>query len=478
MELWLARLYGLLVSGLSLYGFLGLITLWLYYRQRRPSPPLPALTEAQWPTVTVQLPIYNERYVVERLIAAAARLDYPRDRLQIQVIDDSSDETVEIAAACVACWRQQGLAITHVRRSGRQGFKAGALAAATTQAMGEFIAFFDADFAPTSDFLRRTLPYFIEQPRLGVVQARWGHLNAAESALTAAQSLALDKHFAMEQVVRFQGNLFPKFNGAAGVWRRTCLVDAGGWQADTLCEDLCLSIRAVLDGWQFLYLNDLEAAAEIPSTSAAFKSQQARWATGVLQCLIKYFWVILLNPDQRLLARLYALASMSVYLSYVFALALLLVQGPVIGLDVELSPRLVWLSIAGLGQPLLIVTAQRALYRDWLWRLRYFPVAVVLGMGLAPNQCRALGRLVWQSIRRARPPLPFVRTPKGDSDQQKRGYRSAFDRLILVEAALAVYAALSVALAVYHERYSAVFLPAIAAIGLGYVAWLGIRERL
>lgn len=477
MELWLARLYGLLVGGLSLYGFLGLLTLWLYYRRRPAALPLPALSETQWPTVTVQLPIYNERYVVERLIAAAAALDYPRDRLQIQVIDDSTDETVERAAACVACWREQGLDIRHVRRDGREGYKAGALAAATTQATGEFIAFFDADFRPAPDFLRRTVPYFIEQPGLGVIQARWGHLNAAESSLTAAQALALDRHFAMEQAVRFQANLFPKFNGAAGVWRRVCLEAAGGWQSDTLCEDLCLSIRAVLGGWQFLYLNDLAADAEIPNTMAAFKSQQARWATGVLQCLVKYFWAILRSPGQGWLARLYALASMSAYLTYVLALALLLLQGPMIGLDVELPSRLSWLAIAGLGQPLLIVASQRELYRDWLWRLRYFPVALVLGMGLAPSQCRALGRLAWQYVRRSAPPLPFVRTPKGDPHQQKKGYRPAFDRLVLVEAALAVYALVSLGLAVYHGRYSAMVLPGIAAIGLGYVVWLGVRDR-
>ncbi len=474
MEIWLARLYGLLVAGLSVYGFFGLLTFWLFWRHRHETFPCPGLPAAEWPAVTVQLPIYNEQYVVKRLIEAAAALDYPLDRLQIQVIDDSTDDTADLAAEIVACYRARGWDIQHIRRDNRQGYKAGALAAAMSQVKGEFIAFFDADFEPPSDFLRRTLPHFHDQPRLGVVQARWEHLNSAESALTAAQAIALDKHFAMEQVVRHRADLFPKFNGSAGVWRRTCLEESGGWHDDTLCEDLCLSIRAALDGWRFLFLNDVTAPAEIPSTIAGFKSQQARWATGVLQCLVKYFRPILFSRQHRLAARLYALVSMSVYLTYLFALALLLIQIPILWLDVHLSSRLAVLSIAGFGQPLLFVASQKVLYPDWKQRLRYFPIAVILGMGIAPNQSRALLRLLGRYLRRATQTIPFVRTPKG---QPNTTYRQPFDWIIVGEAGLALYAVAGIVLAISLGHYSSLVLLSLAAAGLGYVAWLGFREQ-
>jgi cellulose synthase/poly-beta-1,6-N-acetylglucosamine synthase-like glycosyltransferase len=230
--------------GLSLYGILGLITLWLYWRHRHVEFPLPELAPSKLPPVTVQLPIYNERYVVDRLINAAVSLDYPRDRLQIQVLDDSTDDTTQRAGMLVERYRDVGVDISLLHRSHRQGYKAGALSEALAQAQGEYLVIFDADFQPPADFLRQTMPHFKTEPRLGMVQARWGHLNSYDSPVTAAQAIALDKHFVMEQTVRHRANLFPRFNGAGGIWRRACLTDAGGWQVDTVCEDLCLSTRA------------------------------------------------------------------------------------------------------------------------------------------------------------------------------------------------------------------------------------------
>lgn len=461
----LAFFYTLALAILAVYGLLGLLTLVLYLRHRAESYPAPAWEAAQLPAVTVQLPIYNERYVVARLIAAAAALDYPRDRLEIQVIDDSDDDTAVIAAAEVARYAAQGHDIKHVRRANRDGYKAGALAAAAEGASGEFLAIFDADFQPQPDFLLQTVPHFLEDPGLGMIQARWGHLNAGDSALTAAQSIALDKHFVMEQTVRHRANLFPKFNGAGGIWRRACMVDAGGWQADTVCEDLCLSTRAVLRGWRFRFLTDVVAPAELPTSISAYKSQQARWAKGSTQCLIKYSTAIATDRKQSLLGRAYALLTMSAYATQWLLLLLLLLQVPLLLADVRLSPLLVVFTAVGLGQPLLFALAQQATYPDWRRRLRHLPTLLLVAIGTAPSGSRA----VLQAFsRRAQ---PFVRTPKGGA-----GYRLPRDPMLGLEIALALYAAAGLALAAGTGNPGPVVLLLSCLLGFGYVAALGIRE--
>jgi cellulose synthase/poly-beta-1,6-N-acetylglucosamine synthase-like glycosyltransferase len=246
---------------MAVYGLLGLVTLFFYYRHRQPPVGQPCSLLNDPPLVTVQLPLYNERLVVERLISAAVRLDYPRHLLQIQIIDDSTDETSQIAAQWMAHYKEEGFWVEHLRRRGRKGYKAGALQAALPLVQGKYVALFDADFVPPSQFLQHSVPYLEGDPSLGMVQARWGHLNADDSPLTAAQAIALDKHFAIEQRVRHRANLFPKFNGAAGIWRRRCIEEVGGWESDTVTEDLCLSTRAILAGWRFRFQDDLVAPA-------------------------------------------------------------------------------------------------------------------------------------------------------------------------------------------------------------------------
>jgi cellulose synthase/poly-beta-1,6-N-acetylglucosamine synthase-like glycosyltransferase len=263
---WLNSIYLLAIAGLSLFGFLGLVTLWLYWRHRHDTFPCPEIPEDSMPMVTVQLPIFNERFVVERLIKSAVQLDYPAEKLQIQVLDDSTDDTTEKATELTARYQRENVNIVLLHRGNREGYKAGALQAAQQSATGEYIAVFDADFQPEPDFLQQTIPHFIDSPRLGMIQTRWGHLNSEETLLTGAQAIAIDKHFAMEQTVRHRANLFPKFNGSAGIWRLACLEEAGGWEADTVCEDLCLSTRAVLNGWDFRFLNDVVAPAELPAS--------------------------------------------------------------------------------------------------------------------------------------------------------------------------------------------------------------------
>jgi len=268
----------------------GLHRYWLVYSyvKYRDNLPPAAPEPAEWPPVTVQLPIYNERYVVERLIETVCRFDYPRERLEIQVLDDSTDETQQVAQACVERYQALGLRIHHLHRDNRHGYKAGALAEGLKSATGEFIAIFDADFLPGADFLRRTVPYFgpyFGDPanRIGMVQTRWTYLNRHYSALTEVESILLDGHFVIEHGARARSGCFFNFNGTAGVWRRAAIEDAGGWQHDTLTEDTDLSYRAQLRGWRFHYLPQIECPSELPVEMNGFKTQQARWAKGLMQ---------------------------------------------------------------------------------------------------------------------------------------------------------------------------------------------------
>ena len=253
------------------------LTLLVAYMRRGETPSVAA--PENLPLVTVQLPFYNEQYVAERIIDTVCKFDYPTDKLQVQVLDDSTDETVEIVAKRVAHWKELGFDIEQVRRKKRQGFKAGALADAMPFVKGEFIAIFDADFVPKPDFLRVSIPHFADK-RTGVVQSRWDHLNENYSVITKLQALQLNVHFTVEQSGRRSADLFAQFNGTAGVWRKTCIEDAGGWKADTLTEDLDLSIRAQLKGWTIRYLQENLAPAELPMEMNALKSQQHRWMKG------------------------------------------------------------------------------------------------------------------------------------------------------------------------------------------------------
>jgi len=466
MIVFLVALHVAGVAGLALYGLLGFLTLQLFLHHRH-DPAAPPPSPHDWPLVTVQLPVYNEREVVERLINAAAALDYPPDRLQIQLLDDSTDDTTSRAAACAARHRERGVEIAVLHRSGRQGFKAGALSAALADARGEFIAIFDADFVPEPSFLRLTIPYLAADPGLGAVQARWGHLNATDSPLTGAQAIALDKHFAVEQVVRHRAGCFPKFNGSAGVWRRACIEDAGGWQADTLCEDLCLSTRAVLGGWRFHFADEVVARAELPTTVLAYKNQQARWATGATQCLTKYAAPIWRAPGHSLLARLYALLSMSAYSTHLLLLLVLLVQLPLLLSGYRLPAWLILFSVLGLGQPVLFLLAQQVLYRDWPRRARHMPTLLLLAVGTAPSNTWAVLRGLFGDS------FTFNRTPKGTL----RSYRLRAGGMVWVEVAFALYSAAVLLLALLTENAGAIFLPLLGVLGFSYVAWRAWREN-
>ena len=461
-----AALYVAAAVALAIYGLLGFVTLGLYLRHRHERRPRPVIAAGDWPTVTVQLPLFNERDVVERLLDAAAALDYPRDRLEIQILDDSTDDTTALAEAWAARQRAAGLDVGLLHRDDRSGFKAGALAAATAVARGEFIAIFDADFVPLPSFLRLTLPYFHNDPQLGAVQARWSHLNAGETALTAAQAIALDKHFAVDQLVRHRANCFPKFNGSAGVWRRACIEAVGGWQADTLCEDLCLSTRAVLGRWRLHFADDVVAPAELPRTLLAYQNQQARWAMGATQCLTKYAVPIWRAPDSSLLARLYALLSMSAYSTHPLLLLILALQLPLILSGFRFPSWMIIFSLLGMGQPLLFLLAQQALYRDWPRRARHLPALLLLAVGIAPSNTWAVLRGLFDRN------FTFVRTPKG----RARSYRLRAGRGLWLQAALAAYAAALLALALALGNLGAALLPLFGLLGFGYVALRALSE--
>jgi len=425
-----AALVGLAVFGYNMLLMLGL-TAW---HRRQPKPPRPP---AVWPPVVVQLPIFNERYVVERLIDAAAALDYPPERLVIQVLDDSTDDTAAIAKARVAHHRARGRKITYHHRADRRGFKAGALATGLRAAPVpvEFVAIFDADFVPPPDFLRRTLPAFQADPRLGMVQARWDHLNAEQSVLTRAQALALDGYFTVDQVARSRAGLLMNFNGSAGVWRRACIDDAGGWQGDTLAEDLDLSYRAQLKGWRLDYRADLAVPAELPSSIMALKNQQFRWATGAFQVLRK-LGPQLLTARVSLLRKILGFLHIGGFFIQPLALVTLLLSLPVV-LQHGRTP----LNLSGFGWLTLVpvfvgLWGQITLRRDaWPRRMLYYPLLFCAGIGLALTNTRAMCEAFFGGGHE------FRRTPKGVSATGREGaYALPIDWTTWGELLLALYA--------------------------------------
>ncbi len=407
-----------------------MLVLTLLFLRSRQSP-LALRSPSDWPRVTVQLPLFNERLVVERLIDAVARLDYPPQRLSIQVLDDSTDETTLLAGRRVALYRARGLDIICLHREHRTGNKAGALAAGLRRAAGEFVAVFDADFVPPADFLKRTMPHF-STSRVGMVQTRWGHLNATQGVLTRAQALALDGHMVVEQVARSANGLLFNFNGSAGVWRRECIESSGGWQADTLAEDLDLSYRAQLRGWEFHYLPNMVVPAEVPLGLLAFKRQQFRWVKGSVQCLLKHAARVV-RAEFSLWKRVQGLLHLGGYLMHPMMLCLLLASMPVVllgGAD-NVMPRL--LGIAGLGPPVLYAVAQINAYPRGIKRALWFPALMLLGVGIALNNTRA----VLEALSGHRP-TEFLRTPKTDAGRGPggRAYALRTDWSTWVEFAL------------------------------------------
>lgn len=463
-------LYAVCVVLLSIYGFNSLVLVWLYLRHRRDSVLIPSPPD-EWPHVTVQLPIYNEMHTVERLLAAVAGLDYPGARLEIQVLDDSTDATRRVASRTVARLRQQGIDIAHITRRDRAGFKAGALAAGMTRAKGELIAIFDADFIPPSDFLRRVVPHFADSV-IGCIQTRWGHLNRDYSLFTRTQALGVDGHFVVEQAARSRAGLFINFNGTAGVWRRVCIEDAGGWQGDTLTEDLDLSYRAQLRGWRIWYLPDVVVPAELPAQISAFKRQQARWAQGSIQTAMKMIGP-LLRSDQPWSVKLEGGVHLTNYVVHPLMLLVVLLTLPMSFSRSWMLGVAPWLMIAAAGPPLLYTVAQIADCRHWRDRLRVLPVLTLLGMGLALSNTKAVLKAVL-GLRQG-----FQRTPKfslrwPDDAWVGSVYALGGDSLILGELSLAVFAFVLLAAPGVNQGFVPWLL--LYAGGFSYVAGVSLYQ--
>ena len=477
-------IYAFALVALSIYGFSSLYLVWQYARTRRrpvAEPPAPR----EWPRVTIQLPIFNERHTVERLLDAVAAIDYPRDRLQVQVLDDSTDDTVERVAALVLrlrCaplrirLRREGLNIAHRHRAERTGFKAGALAAALDDASGELIAIFDADFVPPPDFLRRTIPWFAGDC-VGCVQARWEHLNRDYSRLTQAQALGVDGHFVVEQAARHRSGLFVNFNGTAGVWRKACIADAGGWQHDTLTEDLDLSYRAQLRGWRFVYLPDVPVPAELPVQMDAYKRQQARWAKGTMQTARKLIGP-LLRSSQPFRVKVEGVLHLTGYLVHPLILLLVLLSPLMAAFapDSEVLRIAPWLMLAASGPPLMYLVSRTPNGPALRQRMLLLPWMIVMGMGLSLNN----GRAALEGLL-GRESGTFLRTPKfAVSSIAGRWESSVYalprDRWVWAELALSLMALVSVAIVAVNRHWG--FLPwlFVYMLGFGGVAWLSVRQ--
>lgn len=463
---------------LTAYACGSLILLIAYWRHRREQPTLPSLSPADLPPVAVQLPIYNEMYVAQRLLEAVAALDYPRDRLIIQVLDDSTDETVEVVRETVARLQAQGVRIEQVRRGSRQGYKAGALAYGLELLKAEhvpFVAVLDADFTPLPDFLLKTIPHLVTNPGIGMVQARWGHLNGEDSWLTRGQTLALDGHFVVEQTARNRSGWLMNFNGTGGVWRVAAIEQAGGWHDGTLTEDLDLSYRAQLVGWRFLYLPEVVVPGELPPQIAAYKQQQARWAKGGTQCMALLMRPIWTHPQLSFAQRLMATLHLGQYLVHPVIVLLLLITPPLLVTQSLNQLPLGPLGLAGLGPPLIFIVSQRALYQDWRRRITALPALIVLGTGLAFSNARAvISGLLGHAEE-------FKRTPKFAQQTGgaalKNQYAIKLNPNIKWELLLSAYSFVGMLLALHYGQSLAPYM-GIYAFAFGGVALWGLRDYI
>lgn len=472
--------YALLLCILSVYGSHRYAMAYLYYRHKYRLP-TPAGRFEQLPRVTVQLPIFNEMYVTERLIGAVAKLDYPRDLLEVQVLDDSTDETQGIARACVDRWRELGLDIVYIHRTDRKGFKAGALENGLRTAKGPFVAVFDADFIPEPDFLQRAVHFFTD-PGIGMVQARWGHLNRGYSLLTQVQAILLDGHFVIEHTARNRSGCFFNFNGTAGIWRREAIEAGGGWQHDTLTEDLDLSYRTQLKGWRFVYVPQIVTPAELPVDMNAFKSQQHRWAKGSIQTALKLLPRLLSADVPRAVKR-----EAVMHLTANFAYLLMIPLAILLPVTVVVRVSHGWYEVLFLDIPFFaaatfsVVAFYAASQREQgrtLWQqLKYLPLVMAVGIGLSVNQARAVVEALMGYE------TGFTRTPKlgvsraGEPVARKR-YKAAVTFQPIVELALAAYMTYGVAYLIEREVYYSLPFLVLFQVGFGYVGLASLYEGL
>jgi cellulose synthase/poly-beta-1,6-N-acetylglucosamine synthase-like glycosyltransferase len=462
--------YFIVLVLLAGYGMHRYILVYLYYKHKKNRTTDPAAYFERLPRVTVQLPTFNEQYVVERLLDSICKLKYPREKLDIQVLDDSTDETVAVARNLVERYAALGNPISYHHRVNREGFKAGALAEGLKTARGEFVAIFDADFTPPEDFLLRTIHHFTDS-KIGMVQTRWTHINRNYSFLTQVEAILLDGHFVLEHSGRARSGVFFNFNGTAGVWRRAAIDDAGGWQHDTLTEDTDLSYRAQLNGWRFIYLQDVECPAELPVEMTAFKTQQARWAKGLIQTGKKILPRVL-RSDAPLHTKIEAWYHLTANLSYPLMIVLSVLMLPAMIIRFYQG----WFQILFIDLPLFLAStfsissfylvSQRELFpKTWQRALLYLPLLMALGVGLTITNTKAvIEALIGKES-------AFARTPKYNVESKKdkvgaTKYRRRLGWVPWLELLIGSYFALMVYYAVEIENYFTI--PFLLLFVLGY----------
>ena len=453
---------------------------YLYYRSKK-NKPVPAGKLERLPKITIQLPVYNEMYVVERLISASCQIDYPKELLDIQVLDDSTDETVDVARECVKNFQKQGFDISYIHRVDRKGFKAGALAEGLEIAKGEYVVVFDADFVPQKDILQKTIHFFSDKA-VGMVQTRWSYLNRKYSVLTKIQAILLDGHFVIEHTARNWSGRFFNFNGTAGIWRKEAIESAGGWHNDTLTEDLDLSYRAQLGGWKFVFLKDETSPSEIPVDINAFKTQQYRWAKGSIQTAKKLLPKIM-KSNLPLKVKVEAFFHLTNNVSYLLMLMLSILMYPSmvarinIGWFQMIITDVPFLLVATVGISFFYMCSQREAYKNWKSRLIYLPLLMSLGIGLSVNNSRAVLEAFFNRK------TPFKRTPKYKIEMKNdrwtnKKYKGEKNFLPIIELLLGIYFTFNIYFAFINKIYISIPFLMIFQLGFLYVAFLSIFQVL
>ena len=465
---------------LFIFGCHGFVMLY-YHRKYGKSNPVVRTEVNGDALVTIQLPLYNELYVVERLINSVCEIDYPKDKMEIQVLDDSTDETSKIVAEAVKKKKQLGFDIQHIRRGNREGFKAGALKEGLKIAKGEFIAIFDADFIPHKGFLKKTLSFFGDN--VGMVQTRWEHLNSDYSILTKAQALALDGHFVIEQSVRNKAGFFINFNGTGGVWRKSCIEDSGNWHADTLTEDLDLSYRAQLNGWKFVFLKDFTSPAELPSEMSALKSQQFRWTKGAIETAKKILPLVW-KSNIPMRVKLQSTFHLTNNLVFPFILLAAILNVPLIFIK-NSGPHEAYFAIMSLfvlafiSSFLFYLYSQKDIRADWRKKIVYFPLFMAGSMGFAVNNSRA----VFEGLMNRK--SEFIRTPKFKAEGNKDGSKGnkysskkKIDLMVMVELIMAVYCLIGIVSSIYFLEIAALPFQILFFTGFAFVSYTSIKHSI
>jgi cellulose synthase/poly-beta-1,6-N-acetylglucosamine synthase-like glycosyltransferase len=475
--------YFLVLFVLAMYGLhrYWLVYDYFMYSKNVPSPPPPA---THWPRVTIQLPIFNERYVIERLVEAVSRFDYPPELLDVQVLDDSTDETRDVARACVERHAAQGMPIVYIHRTHREGYKAGALENGLKTAKGEFVAIFDADFLPEPDFLRRTIPYFLNPDggeQIGMVQARWTYLNSDYSLLTNVETILLDGHFVVEHGARSRRGTFFNFNGTAGVWCRRAIEDAGGWEHDTLTEDTDLSYRAQLKGWRFLYLSQIECASELPVDMNGFKAQQARWAKGLMQTAKKILpKVFKANVPWHVKAEAFFHLTANISYPLMVLLSTMLLPAMIVRFYQG------WFQMLVIDLPLFLAStcsissfylvAQRELRPKTWWRtFLYMPFVMATGIGISVRNAQAvLEAIIGKKSEFARTPKFKIEGKKGTI--AKKSYKNKAGWMPYAEVLLGLYFSLTIVYAIANENYATVPFLLLFVWGYLYTGFMSLGQ--